>query len=130
MSNVTYLRLTVQQCIIQLYRYSTKTALTKLKMVYNNSLRRLFGLPQYNSVGEMFVNSGILLFSELLRKFVLVLRRTRISVSHKSCLQSLIYTTLKFPFFHNLGLVGRYLNNMKYFFFYQICLNIYSIIYY
>ena len=106
MSNVTYLRLTVQQCIIQLYRYSTKTALTKLKMVYINSLRRLFGLPQYNSVGEMFVNSGILLFSELLRKFVLVLRRTRISVSHNSCLQSLIYTTLKFPFFSQFGLGG------------------------
>ena len=28
---------------------STKTALTKLKIAYSNSLRRLLGLPKYNS---------------------------------------------------------------------------------
>ena len=49
---------------------STKTALTKLKIAYNNSLRRLLGLPKYNSASEMFVNLGILSFGELLRKFV------------------------------------------------------------
>ena len=36
----------------------------------------------------MFVNLGILLFDELLRKFVFSLK-TRISVSHNSCLQSI-----------------------------------------
>ena len=66
---------------------STKTALTKLKIAYNNSLRRLLGLPKYNSASEMFVNLGILLFGELLRKSVFSLK-TRISVSHNSCLQS------------------------------------------
>ena len=34
---------------------STKTALTKLKMAYNNSLRRLLGIPKYDSASEMFV---------------------------------------------------------------------------
>ena len=87
MSNVTYLRLTVQQCIVQLYG-SNKTALTKLKIAYNNSLRRLLCLPKYNSAIEMFVNLGILSFVELLKKFVFILK-TRISVSHNSCLQSI-----------------------------------------
>ena len=67
---------------------STKTALTKLKIAYNNSLRRLLGLPKCNSASEMFVNLGILSFGELLRKFVFSLK-TRISVSHNSCLQSI-----------------------------------------
>ena len=67
---------------------STKTALTKLKIAYNNSLRRLLGLPKYNSASEMFVNLGIRSFGELLRKFVFSLK-TRISVSHNSCLQSI-----------------------------------------
>ena len=44
---------------------STKTALTKLKIAYNNSKRRLLGLPKYNSRSEMFVNLGILSFGEL-----------------------------------------------------------------
>ena len=57
---------------------STKTALTKLKIAYNISLRRLLGLPKYNSASEMFVNLGILSFGELLRKF------------HNSCLQSIM----------------------------------------
>ena len=67
---------------------STKTALTKLKIAYNNSLRKLLGLPKYNSASEMFVNLGILSFGELLRKFVFSLK-TQISVSHNSCLQSI-----------------------------------------
>ena len=36
----------------------------------------------------MFVNLGMLSFGELLRKFVFSLK-TRISVSHNSCLQSI-----------------------------------------
>ena len=67
---------------------STKTALTKLKIAYNNSLRRLLGLPKYNSASEMFVNLGILSFGELLKKIVFSLK-TQISVSHISCLQSI-----------------------------------------
>ena len=37
---------------------STETALTKLKIAYNNSLRRFLGLPKYNSATKMFVNLG------------------------------------------------------------------------
>ena len=37
----------------------TKTALKKLKVAYNNSLRRFMGLPWYNSASEMFVNLNI-----------------------------------------------------------------------
>ena len=44
---------------------STKTALTKLKIAYKNSLRRLLGLPKYNSAIEMFVNLGILSFEKI-----------------------------------------------------------------
>ena len=37
----------------------TKTALIKLKVVYNNSLRQFMGLPWHNSASEMFVNFNI-----------------------------------------------------------------------
>ena len=37
----------------------TKTALKKLKVAYNNSLRRFMGLPWHNSVSEMFFNLNI-----------------------------------------------------------------------
>ena len=60
---------------------STKTALTKLKIAYNNSLRRLLGLPKYNSASERFVNLGILSFVQLLRKCVFSIKDTNFSVS-------------------------------------------------
>ena len=53
---------------------STKTALTKLKIAYNNNLSRLLGLPKCNTASEMFVNLGILSFGELLRKLVFSLK--------------------------------------------------------
>ena len=49
---------------------STKTAMKNLKVAYNNSLRRLLGLPSYNSASSMFVNLNIPSFGELLRKYV------------------------------------------------------------
>ena len=48
----------------------TKTALKKLKVAYNNSLRRFMGLPWHNSASEMFVNLNIKSFGEMLRCFV------------------------------------------------------------
>ena len=45
----------------------TKTVLTKLKVAYNNSLRRFMGLPWHNSASELFVNLNIKSFGELLR---------------------------------------------------------------
>ena len=41
-----------------------------LKVAYNNSLRRLLGLPIHNSACGMFVNLIIPSFRELLRKYV------------------------------------------------------------
>ena len=81
-------------------QYITKTALTKLQIAYNNSLRRLLGLPKYNNASEMFVNLGILSFGELLRKFVFNLK-TRISVSHNSIMQSIIYNS-EIPLFSKI----------------------------
>ena len=48
---------------------STKTAMSKLRIAYNNGLRRLLGIPTYNSAKEMFVILNIPSFGELLRKF-------------------------------------------------------------
>ena len=49
---------------------STVTDMRKLKIAYNNGLRRILNLPKYNSASEMFVNLNIPSFDELLRKFV------------------------------------------------------------
>ena len=45
---------------------STKSAMKKLKVAYNNSLRRLLSLPTYNSASEMFAVLNIPSFGELL----------------------------------------------------------------
>ena len=47
----------------------TKTALKKLKVAYNNSLRRFMRLPWRNRASEMFVNLNIHSFDEMLRIF-------------------------------------------------------------
>ena len=58
---------------------STVTSMKKLKITYNNGLRRLLNLPKYNSASEMFVklnvNLNIPSFNELLRNLNLVLRQ-------------------------------------------------------
>ena len=60
----------------------TKAALKKLKIAYNNSLRRFMFLPWRNSATEMFVNLGIHSFDEMLRIFVFSFR-SRVTASHK-----------------------------------------------
>ena len=62
---------------------STKSAMKKLKVAYNNSLRRLLSLPTYNSASEMFAVLNIPSFGELLRKFAFSLM-TRIASSINS----------------------------------------------
>ena len=66
----------------------TKTVLTKLKVAYNNSLRRFMGLPWHNRASEMFVNLNIKSFGELLRVFVHGFR-SRITVSRNFMLSSI-----------------------------------------
>ena len=62
---------------------STKSAMKKLKVAYNNNLRRLLSLPTYNSGSEMFAVLNIPSFGELLRKFAFSLM-TRIASSMNS----------------------------------------------
>ena len=45
----------------------TVTAMRKLRISYNNSLRRLLNTPKHNSASELFVNLNIKLFGGLLR---------------------------------------------------------------
>lgn len=49
---------------------ATKTAMKNVKIAYNNSLRRLLGVPRYFSASEMFVSLNIPSFGELLRKYI------------------------------------------------------------
>ena len=66
----------------------TKTALIKLKVAYNNSLRRFMGLPWPNSARELFVHLNIKSFGELLRVFVHGFR-SRIIISSSFMLSSI-----------------------------------------
>ena len=66
----------------------TKAALKKLKIAYNNSLRRFMFLPWRNSATEMFVNLGIYSFDEMLRIFVFSFR-SRVTASHNQLICSL-----------------------------------------
>ena len=59
----------------------TKAALKKLKIAYNNSLRRFMFLPWRKSATEMFENLGIHSFDEMLRIFVFSFR-SRVTASH------------------------------------------------
>ena len=70
----------------------TITALKKLKVAYNNSLRRFMGLPWRNSASEMFVNLNIRSFDELLRMFVFGFR-SRI-INSNNLLISSIYNSI------------------------------------
>ena len=66
----------------------TKTALTQLKVTYNNSLRRFMGLPWPNSASEMFLNLNIKSFGELFRVCVHGFR-SRIIISRNFMLSSI-----------------------------------------
>ena len=53
---------------------STKYCLNKLRVSYNNSCRRLLGLPMRNSASGMFVQCNLLSFGELSRKSIYAFR--------------------------------------------------------
>ena len=48
----------------------TVTAMRRMRIVYNNSLRRLFSIPKHNSASGMFVQFNIKSFGELLRSYI------------------------------------------------------------
>ena len=72
---------------------STVTSMKKLKIDYNNGLRRLLNLPKYNSASEMFVNLNIPSVNELLRKFVFSFK-TRIIESDNSLVNGIVTSTI------------------------------------
>ena len=81
----------------------TKTDLKKLKVAYNNSLRRFMILPWRNSASEIIANLGIPSFDELLRIFVFGFR-SRIIISNNLFISS-IYNSIV-VFIHICGLGG------------------------
>ena len=54
---------------------NTVKSMKKMKIAYNNGLKRLINLSKYNSASEMFVNLNILSFDEQLRKSVFSFRK-------------------------------------------------------
>ena len=84
----------------------TKTVLTKLKVAYNNSLRRFMGLPWHNSASEMFVNLYIKSFGELLRAFLYTVFVSRIIISRNSCCQ--VFVIVHVVFIQSYGLGGEH----------------------
>ena len=46
------------------------TAMRRLRIAYNNSLRRLLGISKHNSASGMFVQLNIKSFRELLRNYI------------------------------------------------------------
>ena len=53
-----------------LWYNSTVTDMKKLKIAYNNNIRRIFCVPKQNSASEMCVCLNIMSFGELLRKCI------------------------------------------------------------
>ena len=49
----------------------TVTAIERLRIAYNNSLKRLLGIPKHNSASGVFVQLKIKSFGELLRSYIL-----------------------------------------------------------
>ena len=72
----------------------TKTALKKMEVAYNNSLRRFMILPWPNSASEMFANLSFPSFDELLRIFVYGFR-SRIIVSNNLIISSIYSSTCR-----------------------------------
>ena len=74
-------------CALMWFDY-TKTALKKLKIAYNNSLRRFMRLPWRNSASKMFVNLNIYSFDKMLRIFTFGFM-SRVSVSNNQFISSI-----------------------------------------
>ena len=63
--------------------------LNKLRVSYNNSCRRLLGLPMRNSASGMFVQCNLLSFGELLRKSIIAFRG-RIQSSNNTIIKCMV----------------------------------------
>jgi hypothetical protein len=54
----------------QLWRCFDKKTLDKLRVIYNNALRKLMSRERYCSASKLFVDCNIVSFKEMLRKYV------------------------------------------------------------
>ena len=72
----------------------TVTAMRKLRISYNNSLRRLLNIPKYNSASEMFVNLNIKSFGELIRNYVHSFMNRHVQCSKNLLLSSICKSTI------------------------------------
>ena len=74
---------------------STVTSMRKLKVAYNNNLRRILNLSKYNSTSDMFVNLNIPSFYELqcIAKFVFSFR-SRIQDSGNSLVNGIVRSSV------------------------------------
>ena len=88
-------------CSIVWY-YCSKTALKTLRIAYNNSVRKLLGIPKYNSASEVFVCFNIPSFDELLRDYVYSFRNRLVS-SQNCILISICSSTLRYILLYGLG---------------------------
>ena len=68
---------------------STVTSMRKLKITYNNSLKRIPNLSKYNSACEMVEDLNIPSFDELLQKFMFSYKR-RIQDSSNSLVNGIV----------------------------------------
>ena len=63
--------------------------MSRLNIAYNNSLRRLLGIPKHTSASRMFVQLNIKSFGELLRSYIHSFMY-RLQCSNKLILSSMI----------------------------------------
>ena len=66
----------------------TVTAMRKLRIAFNSSLRRLLGIPKQNSASGMFVQLNIKSFGELSRSYI------HCFMNRLQCLNNLILSSI------------------------------------
>ena len=77
----------------------TVTAMRRLRIAYNTSLRRLLCIPKHNSASGMFVQFNIKSFGELLRSYIHSFMN-RLQCSNNLILSSICESTV--PFYSNI----------------------------
>ena len=74
---------------------STKCSMRKLRVSYNNVLRRLLHIPKRSSASEMFVSRGIPSFYEVLRKSIYSFRE-RLACSNNTIISACLSPSISF----------------------------------
>ena len=77
----------------------TVTGMRILRIAYNNSLRRLLGIPKHNSASEMIIQLNIKSFGELLRSYIRSFMN-RLQCSNNLILSSICESTV--PMYSNI----------------------------